>query len=276
MWATPGYLETMGIPLLRGRDLRWTDVKSAPHVALVNDAFVRRFIPQGEPIGRRISEVLGPGNDPWEIAGVFGDVRTKGLDRAPTPVLVIPLLQNPRPSLRVAARAVSGDPMQLLPSIRSEVLALDKDVPLSVARTLDRVVSESVGERRFQMTLLSLFALVALALATLGIYGVMAYSVTQRSREIGIRMALGADATLVRRMVVGGGLRLALAGVALGVLGALLATRVLASFVYQVSPTDPLTLVATAAVLVGSAVLASWLPARRATRVDPAISLRAE
>jgi putative ABC transport system permease protein len=276
MWASPGYLETMGIPLLRGRDLRWTDVKSAPHVALVNDAFVRRFIPQGEPIGRRISEVLGPGNDPWEIAGVFGDVRTKGLDRAPTPVLVIPLLQNPRPSLRVAARAVSGDPMQLLPSIRSEVLALDKDVPLSVARTLDRVVSESVGERRFQMTLLSLFALVALALAALGIYGVMAYSVTQRSREIGIRMALGADATLVRRMVVGGGLRLALAGVALGVLGALLATRVLASFVYQVSPTDPLTLVATAAVLVGSAVLASWLPARRATRVDPAISLRAE
>jgi putative ABC transport system permease protein len=276
MWASPGYLETMGIPLLRGRDLRWTDVKSAPHVALVNDAFVRRFIPQGDPIGRRVSEVLGPGNDPWEIAGVFGDVRTKGLDRAPTPSLVIPLLQFPLPSLRVAARAVSGDPMQLLPSIRSEVLALDKDVPLSVARTLDRVVSESVDERRFQMTLLSLFALVALTLAALGIYGVMAYTVTQRSREIGIRMALGADAALVRRMVVGGGLRLALFGVVLGLFGALLATRVLASFVYQVSTTDPLTLAGVAAVLVGSAVLASWLPARRATKVDPAISLRAE
>src|ERR1700675_2645292 len=111
VWATPGYLETMGIPLLRGRDLRWTDVKSAPHVALVNDAFVRRFVRQGDPIGRRISEVLGPGNDPWEIAGVFGDVRTKGLDRAPTPLLLIPLLQYPLPSLRVAARAGSGGPM---------------------------------------------------------------------------------------------------------------------------------------------------------------------
>jgi putative ABC transport system permease protein len=276
LWATPGYLETLGIPLLRGRDLRWTDVKRSPHVVLVNDAFVRRYIQQGDPIGRRISEVLGPGNDPWEIAGVIGDVRTKGLDRVPGPVLVVPLLQYPVPSLRLAVRGTSGDPLQLLPLLRSEVLALDKDVPVSVARSLDRVVSESVGERRFQMTLLSIFALVALALAALGIYGVMAYSVTQRSREIGIRMALGADSSLVLRMVVGSGLRLALLGVALGVLGALLGTRVLASLVYQVSTTDPLTLAATAAVLVGSAVLASFLPALRATRVDPAVSLRAE
>jgi putative ABC transport system permease protein len=276
LWATPGYLETLGIPLLRGRDLRWTDVKSSPHVVLVNEAFVRRFIPQGEPIGRRIKEILGPEYDPWEIAGVMGDVRTKGLDRVPAPILVVPLLQHPTVSLRMAARAASGDPMQLLPPIRSEVLALDKDVPLSVARSLDRVVNESVGERRFQMTLLSLFALMALALAALGIYGVMAYSVTQRSREIGIRMALGANSSVVVRLVVGSGLRLSLLGVALGVLGALLGTRVLASLVYQVSTTDPLTLAATAAVLVGAAVLASWVPALRAARVDPAVSLRAE
>jgi putative ABC transport system permease protein len=275
VFATPGYLETAGIPLLHGRDLKWTDVKSAPHVVLVNEAFVRRLVPQGDPIGRRITELLGP-PDPWEIAGVIGDVHTRGLDRAPAPQIVVPLLQFPLVTLRLAVRAATGDPMQLLPALRSEVLALDKDVPLSAPRPLDRVVSESVGERRFQMTLLSLFALVALALAALGIYGVTAYSVAQRSREIGIRMALGADASLVRRMVVGGGLRLALSGVGLGVIGALLATRVLASFVYQVSTTDPLTLAATAAVLVGSAVLASWLPARRATRVDPAISLRAE
>jgi len=276
LWATPGYLETMGIPLLRGRDLRWTDVKSAPHVVVVNDAFVRRFIPKGEPLGWRIGEILGPGNDPWEIAGVMGDVRTKGLDRVPGPIVVVPLLQYPVTSLRVAVRAASGDPMHLLSPLRAEVAALDKDVPLSVPHPLSQVVNESVGERRFQMTLLSLFALVALALAALGIYGVMAYSVAQRSREIGIRMALGADSSLVLRMVVGGGLKLSLLGVAVGVVGALLGTRVLASLVYQVSTTDPLTLAVTAAVLVGSAVLASWVPALRATRVDPAVSLRAE
>ena len=276
LWATPGYLETLGVPLLRGRDLRWADTKNSPHVALVNDAFVRQFIPRGDPIGRRVSELLGKGNDPWEIAGVFGDVRTKGLDRAPGPLLVIPLLQYPVASLRVALRAAGGDPMRLLPPLRSEVQALDKDLPLSVARSLDKVVTESVGERRFQMMLLSLFALVALALAALGIYGVMAYSVAQRSREIGIRMALGADSSAVLRMVVGGALKLSLLGVAVGLVGALLGTRVLTSLVYQVSTTDPLTLGVTAAVLVGSAVLASWVPALRATRVDPAVSLRAE
>ena len=276
LWATPGYLDTLGIPLLRGRDLRWTDANSAPHVVLVNDAFVRRFIPEGEPIGRRISEILGPGNDPWEIVGVIGDVRTKGLDRLPAPLLVVPLLQYPMRSLRLLVRCQSGDPLQLLPLLRTEVLGLDKDVPVSVVRSLDRVVFESVAERRFQMTLLSIFALMALVLAALGIYGVMAYSVSQRSREIGIRMALGADSSLVVRMVVGGALRLALLGVGLGLVGALFGTRVLASLMYQVSTTDPLTLAATATVLVAAAVLASWMPARRATRVDPAISLRAE
>src|SRR5205814_1352098 len=178
VWATPGYLETMGIPLVRGRDLRWTDVQSAPHVVLINEAFVRRLIPSGDPLGRRITNLLGPGNDPWEIAGV------------------------------------------------------------------------------------------TLAMAALGIYGLLAYSVAQRSREIGIRMALGADSWVVLRLVVRSGLRLALAGLALGVAGALIGTRVLASLVYQVGTTDPATLAATAAILTASALLASWIPARRAARVD--------
>ena len=276
VFATPGYLDTVGIPLLRGRNLGWSDVKSAPHVVLVNEAFVRRLIPQGDPLGRRVENLLGPDKDPWGIVGVIGDVHTRGLDRAPAPEIVVPLMQFPLTTLRLAVRAAAGDPMQLLPALRSEVLALDKDVPLSTPRSLDRVVSESVGERRFQMTLLSVFALAALALAALGIYGVMAYSVLQRSREIGIRMALGADATLVLRLVVGGGLRLAILGVGLGVVGALLLTRVLASLVFGVRTSDPLTLLATAAALLAAAVLASWLPARRATRVDPAVSLRAE
>src|SRR5207248_2985538 len=141
VWATPGYLEVMGIPLLRGRDLRWSDVKTSPHVVLVNEAFVRRLIPQGEPLGRRIVELLGPGNDPWEIAGVIGDVHTKGLDQAPAPLMVVPLMQYGVPSLRLAARAAGADPMQLLAPLRSEVLALDKDLPLSLPQPLARIVT---------------------------------------------------------------------------------------------------------------------------------------
>src|SRR5712671_462733 len=266
LWATPGYLATMGIPLVHGRDLAWSDVRTAPHVVLVNEAFVRQLIPQGEPLRRRIGQLLGPGNDPWTIAGVIGDVHTKGLDRAPGPLMVVPLMQYTVPGLRVAMRAASGDPISLLPVLRADVAALDPDLPLSAAQPLSQIVNESVNEQRFQMTLLTVFAALALALAALGIYGVMAYSVAQRAREIGIRMALGADSSLVLRMVVGGGLRLALAGVGLGVIGALAGTRLLASLVYQVSTTDPLTLGATAGVLVASAALASWVPARRATR----------
>src|SRR5207237_380559 len=203
LWATPGYLATIGIPLVSGRDLAWSDVKAAPHVVLVNEAFVRRLIPKGEPLGRRINQILGPGNDPWTIAGVIGDVHTKGLDRAPAPLIVVPLMQYTVPGLRVAMRAASGEPMSLLAALR-------------------------------------------------------------------------ADASLVRRLGVGSGLRLALAGVVVGLAGALAGARVLASLVYRVSTTDPLTLASTAAVLVISALLASWIPARRATRVDPAVSLRAE
>ena len=275
VWATPGYLETMGIPLLRGRGLRWTDSNSTPRIVLVNEAFVRRHIPNGEPLGRRVLDLLAP-NDAWEIAGVIGDVHTKGLDLAPAPLVVIPLLQFPVTFLRIAVRAEKGDPLQLLPPLRAEVLALDKNLPISAPQPLSQVVIDSLGERRFQVTLLSVFALVALALAALGIYGVMAYSVAQRSREIGIRMALGAAPRRVLGMVVAGGLRLAAAGVGLGIIGALAATRVLSALVYGVSTTDPLTLASTAAVLIVSAALASWIPARRATRLDPTLSLRAE
>jgi putative ABC transport system permease protein len=275
VFATPGYLETLGIPLLRGRDLQWTDVPSAPHIVLVNEAFVRRFFPNGEPLGRRIDHLVGP-PDPWQIAGVIGDVHTQGLDRAPVPLIVVPLPQFPVPTLRLAVRTAARDPMQLVATVRSELLASDKDLPLSAPRALPQIVSNSLGVRRFQMTLLSIFAAVALTLAALGIYGVTAYSVTQRTREIGIRMALGAAPARVLRMVLGGGVRLSLLGVAIGVAAALPATRALGTLVYRVSTTDPATLIATGVLLVGAAALASWVPARRAIRLDPATSLRAE
>ena len=275
VFASPGYLATLGVPLLSGRDLRWSDVMSSPHVLLVNEEFVRRYLPRGEPVGRRIKEILGPDN-PWIIVGVFGDMRTKGLDTAPLPMVMVPVLQWARPQLRVAVRAVAGDPRRLLAPLRAEVLALDGDLAISRPQVLASVVSGSLSDRRFQMTLLGLFTLVALALAGQGIYSVTALSVAQRSREIGIRMALGADRVLLLRMVVGAGLRMALLGVALGLAGALAATRVLASLVYGVSTTDPMTMVATAALLLAAAALASWVPAMRAARVDPAVSLRAE
>src|SRR5262249_4006877 len=275
VFATPGYLATLGVPLLSGRDIRWSDVMSSPHVLLVNEEFVRRYLPRGEPVGRRIKQILGP-NNPWDIVGVFGDIRTKGLDAAPLPMVMVPLLQWPRPQLRVAVRAAAGDPLPLLAPLRSEVLAFDSDLAVSRPQVLARVVADSLGDRRFHMTLLGLFALVALGLAGQGIYGVMSLSVAQRTREIGIRMALGADRVALVRRVVGGGVRMALLGVAFGLVGALVATRVLSSLVYGVSTTDPLTMAATGGLLLGAAALASWVPAMRAARVDPAVSLRAE
>src|SRR6185369_2963843 len=237
VFATPGYLETLGIPLVSGRDLRWTDVKSAPHVVLVNEAFVRRFSPRGDPLGRRITELVGP-DDPWQIAGVIGDVHTLSLDRAPAPLLVVPLLQFAVPTLRIAARAAGNHPMSLLSTLRAEIGGLDKDLPVSAPRALQQVVSDSVGTRRFQMTLLTIFAAIALTLAALGIYGITAFSVAQRTREIGIRMALGAQPARVLLMVLASGVRLSLLGIAIGVAMALLLTRVLATFVYRVSTTD--------------------------------------
>jgi len=275
VWATPGYLDVMGIPLLRGRDLRDSDDAKAPQVILVNQAFVRRYFGGGEGLGRRLKNLRHPKDDVWQIVGVIGDVHTQSLDRAPEPLVVVPLAQWPLRFMRMIART-SGRPMDLAPLVRTELQALDKDLPLANPRTLEKVISESVGERRFQMMLLTAFGTIALVLASLGIYGVMAYSVAQRAREIGIRMALGAPATQVLRMVVAGGMRLAIAGVAIGFAGALLVTQALKAALYQVSATDPLTFLGVSALLLAVAAVASWAPARRAARVDPMLSLRAE
>ena len=278
VWATPGYRETLGIPLLQGRDLRASDDERAPQVVLVNHAFVRRFLGGGAAIGRRLKG-FRKDKDTWEIVGVIGDVHTQSLDQAPEPQAVVSSAQWPQPFIRVLLRT-SGRPMDLAPLLRTELQALDKDQSLANPRTLEAVIGESLGERRFPMMLLTVFGVVALVLASLGIYGVMAYSVAQRAKEIGIRMALGAPATQVLRTVVGSGLRLAVIGVGIGLSVALLVSVVVTeaakATLYEVSTTDPVTFLAVSVLLLGVAALASWAPARRASRVDPMLSLRAE
>ena len=274
VWATPGYLQTLGIPLLRGRDIAPGDTAGAPRVVLVSQAFVRRYLGGDDGVGRRITH-FSEETDSWEIVGVIGDVHLGSLDHAPGPVVIIPYAQAELPAMSIAART-DGPPLALVSGLREAALAADKDQPLGRPQTLEQVVSASIGERRFQLFLLTVFGAVALALAALGIYGVLSYSVARRSREIGLRMALGAQASQVLGMVVAGGLRLALLGVALGLLGAFALTRALQGALYRVSAADPVTFAAVSVLLLVVAALAAWVPARRATRVDPMIALRSE
>ncbi len=242
----------------------------------MNEAFVRKFLGGADPIGRRLSSFrVDDDKDVWTIVGVFADVHTQALDRTPQPQIMVPEAQWPQPFMRILVRT-SGNPLALAPLVRSEVLALDKDLPLAHPRTLEQVIAESLGERRFQTTLLVAFGAIALLLASLGIYGVVAYTVAQRSKEIGIRLALGAQRSSVLKMVMGSALRLALLGVGIGLAGAFAVTTALRNTLYQVSATDPVTFAAVAALLLCIAALASWAPARRAMRVDPMVSLRAE
>jgi putative ABC transport system permease protein len=276
IWVSPRWLQALGIPLLQGRMFDETDGPKSPQVVLVNDAFVRKFLGGRPAVGRQIKRFLkDEDTDVWTIVGVFGDVRTKGLDKTPQPQILVTEAQSPQPFIRLLVRT-SGNPMALAPLVRTEALALDKDLPIAHPRSLAQVIAESLGERKFQMTLLTVFGLIALLLASLGIYGVVAYSVAQRAKEIGIRMALGARESSVLMMVVGSGVRLALLGIAIGVVGALAVTQALRAALYQVGATDPLTFAAVAALLLAIAALASFAPARRATRIDPMESLRAE
>ncbi|MFN2546908.1 MAG: ABC transporter permease [Myxococcales bacterium] len=274
IWASPDLPRTLGIPLLRGRDLRASDTAKTPFVLLVNEAFAHKFFPGADALGRRIVRFSGD-DDVWEIVGVIGDVRSNGLDRPAPPLIVVPYTQVPIAPTRILVRT-AGAPLDFVPSLRREVQAIDKDQPVGHAHTLEQVVSESVTQQKFQMTLLTVFGAFALLLAALGVYGVMAYSVAQRVREIGIRLALGAEAGQVVRMVVGGGVRLALLGVALGLAGAAAVTRVLRAALFEVSATDPLTFATVSALVLAVAVAASWVPAWRASRLDPMIPLRAE
>jgi putative ABC transport system permease protein len=275
--ATPDYHRTLSIPLLAGRGLVPEDRSGAPRVAVLNESAVRRFFPDANPIGARITfdDLAADSVTWWEVVGVVGDVRQMSLEEGENPAVYLPEAQVGESVVDVVVRT-AVPPMALAGPVKQAVAALDPNVPVSGLRPLQDAVARSVSQPRFYMTLLSIFAAVALALATIGIFGVVRYAVAQRTREIGIRMALGADSRSVIRLVVGGALTLAGAGVGLGVLGALAGTRLLSSLLYGVSPTDPLTFVAVGALLFAAALLASLLPARRATRLDPNVALRAE
>jgi putative ABC transport system permease protein len=272
--VSPGYFEALKIPLRSGRMFTEHDDARSPNVMLVSEALARAVFAGENPVGRRlITDAAVP---PFEIVGVVGDARRVSLASEAEPEFYVPFQQAAQRRLNLVVRAGAGDPAALTSSLRGAVAELDKDQLIWQTRTLDQLVSASVAGRRFNMTLLGLFASVAMALAALGLYGVMAYSVTRRTHEIGVRMALGARGSDVLRMVVGQGMRLALLGVAIGLAAAFAVTRVLASLLYGVTTTDPLTYAGLAALLASVAFLASYLPARRATKVDPMEALRYE
>jgi putative ABC transport system permease protein len=279
--VTPGYFETLGVPLLRGRAVEARDDAKAPSVMVINEAMAKQLFPDEDPIGKRLR--FGPeGADaPWmTVVGIVGDVRQMGLDVAAEPELYLSSDQIPvvfaffwPKHLLVRTQ---GDPLAISAALRQAVWDVDPAQPVAQIRTMDDVLDADLASRNTQLTLLGAFAAVALLLSAVGLYGVLAYTVTQRTAEIALRMALGAPAASVVRGVVRSALLLAALGIALGLAGALAGTRVLASFLYGVSATDPTTLAVVAGVFVLVTLVASFVPARRAAHVDPAAALRGE
>ncbi|HEX8290915.1 MAG TPA: ABC transporter permease [Pyrinomonadaceae bacterium] len=273
--STPDYFDVMGVGHVRGERMSERHREGVPDVGLINETMARKFWPGEDPVGKRIN-MGDPARSPWiTVVGVVRDTRSSGLDKEPYPQVYLPALQFRQRAMTFVART-SSDPAALVPAVRRELAALDKDLPLYNVRTMEQVMSDSVSRRRFQMVLITAFAGVGLLLAAVGIYGVISYSVAQRRHEIGVRMALGARAADILRLVVGQGLGLALLGVGVGVAGSLALTRLMASLLYGVSATDPLTFVCVSVALLGVALLACLIPARRATKVDPMIALRYE
>jgi predicted permease len=275
----PDFLTTMGIKLLLGRDLNSRDALGAPRVVVVNETMARHYFGTANAVGRHFSLAdsdKAPGPD-IEIVGVAQDVRFNLVRREPLPTIYLPLWQDPE--------AVGGSffevstalkPTDIVPAIRRAVQEADQDVPIFDVTTQRQLIDESLGEERFFVQFTSLFGLLALGLALVGLYGLTAYSVVRRTREIGIRMALGAQHAQVLWMVLRESLFLAALGMAVGLAGALAATRVLASMLFGLAPTDPLTIAGASLVMAAIAALAGYLPARRATKVDPIVALRYE
>jgi putative ABC transport system permease protein len=272
MAVSPDYFRALHIPVLEGRVFTDRDTASAPGAVIVNAAMVRHFWPGENPIGRYIKV----DRIDWsQVVGVIGDIAQQRLDKAAGPTIYVPYAQDPWPALALVIRT-GMDPKAVSASAAAAIHQIDKDEPVYNVRTMAEVIASSVHVRRFRTVLLSLFAGLALALAAIGIYGVMAYAVAQRTHEIGIRLALGAQPNTIRMVLVGEGLRLAAAGIVIGIFASLVLTRFLAGILYGVTSTDPLAFSLTVLLLLGAAFLASYLPANRAVKSDPANILRAQ
>jgi len=260
--------------LLRGRFFSDFDNEKAPEVAVVNEAFAQAYWPDQNPVGQRFKKTAA--GSPWiTVVGVTANARTESLARASAPEIYLDLYQTGAKHLAILLRG-HLDAAAVPAAVRQQVQSVDPTLPVFGAETLDETVSASLAERRFSMEIVALFALTALLLAGLGIYGVISYIVSERTHEIGIRLALGAERSSILRMVLRQGLGLAIAGAAVGLAGALIVSHLMAGLLYGVRPTDPLTFAGVALVLIGVALLACYIPARRALRVDPLVALRHE
>jgi putative ABC transport system permease protein len=274
--ASVGYFETMKIPLIRGRYFTEQDTKESARVVLVDEHMARTYFPNADPVGRRLKFGGADSTAPWmTIVGVVGNVKQYALETDSRVVLYLPHMQWGAGSLSIAVRT-TVDPLGMVAAITREARALDPNIPFYDVKTMGQWLAESLARRRFAMLMLSLFALIALLLASVGIYGVMSYTVAQRTREIGIRVALGAQMREVLRLIIRQGMSLAGIGIGIGLVTAIAATRLMVSLLFGVRATDPLTFVAIALLLAVVALLACWVPARRATKVDPMIALRCE
>ncbi len=277
--ATPEYFRTLGIPLLRGRSFEPGDRPGAPAALLLSEAAAEELFPGEEPLGKSVTLTMGTELQPEqvtaEVVGIVGSVHQVGLDTDIDPEVYLPFAQAPFHIMDVTLRT-DGPPLALAGAVREAVREIDPNLPIGELRTVEQVVANSIAQPRFYMLLLSIFAGVALLLAAVGIYGVTSFAVLQRTREIGIRLALGAPGSSVLRQTIVQAMRATVLGLALGLVLTLALRRVLTSMLYGVGPSDPVTLVGVALLLAAVGLVASWIPARRATRVDPMVALRAE
>jgi predicted permease len=270
------YFEAMGIPLRRGRFFNEQDDADKPIAVIVDEYMAAQLWPRQDPIGKRIHIVELQSKDPWQtVVGVVGRVKQDSLDSDPRIAFYLPHTQFPTRAMTVALRS-STNPAAMASAVKGELRNLDPDLPTYNVRTMGQRVDESLGRRRFTMLLLGAFASIALILATIGIYGVMAYLVNQGTREIGIRVALGASRRSIHSLVVRQGMALALSGATIGLAAAFFLTRLIRSLLFSVQATDPITFGGISLLLLLIAFLASYIPARRAARIDPIISLRCD
>lgn len=273
--ATPDYFKTMGIPLVRGRNFNEHDTKGSTLVTIINEQTAKDVFPGEDPIGQFI-ENYGPKSEKLQVVGVVGNVRHLALETAPRPEIYQPLGQGMWPLVNVAVRTTPENPLTLLPAVQQAVWSVNKSIALGNPRSMNEMIARTLLQKKFTMLLLSIFAGTALVLAAVGLYGVISYSVAQRTRELGIRIALGAQRSDVLRLILRQGMTLVAAGVIFGIAGSLGLTRLIASLLYGISASDPITFFLLSAALVFVAFIACWLPARRASAVDPIVALHAE